>query len=115
MQNPNHWTAREFLLRYYFDGGGGAVLGLHCCTGSFLILASGDYSLVAFERASHCSGFSCCGARSLEHTGFNVVAYGLSSCNSPGSREEAQYLWHTGLVAPQHVGSSQTRDRTRVS
>ena len=26
----------------------------------------------------------------------------------------AQQLWHTGLVAPQHVGSSQTRDRTHV-
>ena len=43
------------------------------------------------------------------------MAYGLSSCNSPGSREEAQYLWHTGLVVPQQVGSSQTRDQTRVS
>ena len=26
----------------------------------------------------------------------------------------AQYLWHTDLVAPQHVGSSQTRDQTCV-
>ena len=26
----------------------------------------------------------------------------------------AQQLWHTGLVAPRHVGSSQTRARTRV-
>ena len=26
----------------------------------------------------------------------------------------AQYLWLTGPVAPQHVGSSQTRARTRV-
>ena len=36
---------------------------------------------------SLCRGFSCCGA-------------------------QAQYLWRTGLVAPQHVGSSWTRDRT---
>ena len=31
-----------------------------------------------------------------------------------GSRAQAQWLQHTGLVAPRHVGSSQTRDRTRV-
>ena len=29
-------------------------------------------------------------------------------------RAQAQYLWHMGLVAPQHVGPPQTRDRTRV-
>ena len=32
-----------------------------------------------------------------------------------GSRALAQYLWHLGLVALWHVGSSQTRDRTSVS
>ena len=34
---------------------------------------------------------------------------GFSSCST-----WAQQLWHTGLVAPQHVGSSRTRDRTHV-
>ena len=33
---------------------------------------------------------------------------------STGSRAQAQQLWLTGLVAPRHVGSSQTRARTRV-
>ena len=33
---------------------------------------------------------------------------------STGSREQAQQLWRTGLVAPQHVGSSWTRAQTRV-
>ena len=28
----------------------------------------------------------------------------------PGSRAQAQYIWHTGLVAPRHVGLSQIRD-----
>ena len=32
-----------------------------------------------------------------------------------GSRAEAQELWHTGLIAPPHVGSSQARDRTHAS
>ena len=31
-----------------------------------------------------------------------------------GSRAQVQSLWRTGLVAPQHVGSSRTRARTRV-
>ena len=31
-----------------------------------------------------------------------------------GSRIQAQSLWHMGLVAPRHVGSSQTRARTSV-
>ena len=33
---------------------------------------------------------------------------------SLGSRTGLQELWCTGLVAPQHVGSSGTRDQTRV-
>ena len=45
-------------------------------------------------RASHCGGFSCCGVRALGAW--------------------AQELWRTDLVAPQHVGPSQTKDRTRV-
>ena len=44
-----------------------------------------------------------------KHAGSVVVARGLSSCGS-----WAQQLWLTGLVAPQHVGSSQTRAGTRV-
>ena len=31
-----------------------------------------------------------------------------------GSRAQAQWLWHVGLAAPEHIGSSRTRDRTRV-
>ena len=33
---------------------------------------------------------------------------------STGSRVWARQLWHTGLVAPRHVRSSRTRDRTCV-
>ena len=45
-------------------------------------------------RASHYRGLSCCGAQAPD--------------------AQAQYLWLTGLVAPRHVGSSQTGARTRV-
>ena len=45
-------------------------------------------------RASHHRGLSCCGAQAPD--------------------TQAQQLWLTGLVAPWHVGSSQTRARTRI-
>ena len=64
-QSLSHWTAREvppcwfyfYFLFIYFV----AALGLHCCA-----------------RASHCDGFSCCGARALGAQASVVVARGLS-------------------------------------
>ena len=38
----------------------------------------------------------------------------LSCCGAQAPDAQAQQLWLTGLVAPRHVGSSQTRARTRV-
>ena len=65
-----------------------------------LVVVSGGYSSL------QCMGFSLrwllLWSTGSRHTGF-------SSCGTP-----AQYLWLVGLVAPWHVGSSQTRDRTRV-
>ena len=37
-------------------------------------------TLLCGVRASHCSGFSCCGARALGTQASVVVARGLSSC-----------------------------------
>ena len=45
-------------------------------------------------RASHYRGLPCCGAQAPD--------------------AQAQQLWLTGPAAPWHVGSSQTRARTRV-
>ena len=42
------------------------------------------------------------------------MVHGLQWLWLMGSREQAQQLWHTGLVAPQHAGSSWTRDQTQV-
>ena len=39
---------------------------------------------------------------------------GLSRCGAQAPDAQAQQLWPTGPVAPRHVGSSQTRARTRV-
>ena len=54
--------------------------------------------------ASSGSGFLCC----VQST--SSRAWGLQQSQFPGSE-----LWHMGLVVLQHVGSSQTRDQTRVS
>ena len=64
--------------------------------------------------ASYCSGFSCCGARALGAQASVVAACGLSSCGSRALERRLSSRWLTGLAAPRHVGSSQTRDRTHV-
>ena len=74
-----------------------AVLGLRCCA-----------------RASHCSGFSLLQSTGSRHVGFSSCGARASVVVAPGSRAQAQQLWRTGLVAPWHVGSSQTRDRAHV-
>ena len=76
------------------------ILFIYDCVGSsflyegFLQLRQAGATLHRGARASHHRGLSCCGAQA-------PVA-------------QAQQLWLTGLVAPRHVGSSQTRVRTRV-
>ena len=52
------------------------------------VAASGGHS------SSRCAGLPCCGAQAPD--------------------AQAQQMWLTGLVAPRHVGSSQTRARTCV-
>ena len=92
-----------FWLRWVFV----AVHGLS------LVVASGGYSLL------QCAGFSLRWLLLLRSMGSRHV--GFSSCGTraqqlwlAGSRAQAQQLWHTGLVAPRHVGSSRTRAQTRV-
>ena len=49
------------------------------------------------------------------HRGARASHYrGLSCCRAQAPDAQAQQLWLTGVVAPRHVGSSQTRSRTRV-
>ena len=64
------------------------------------------------ESSLRCAGFSLQWLLLLRSMGSRRT--GLSSCSSRVSRAQAQQLWRTGLVAPQHVGSSQTRARTCV-
>ena len=80
-----------FKLIYLFIYG--CVGASFLCEG-FLQLWRTGATLRRGARASHHHGLSCCGAQAPD--------------------AQAQSLWLTGPVAPRHVGSSQTRARTRV-
>ena len=72
-----------FLKMYLF-----VCLFIFGCIGSSLLLMGflqlwrAGATLHCSEWASHCSGFSCCGARALGAWASVVVARGLSSCGS---------------------------------
>ena len=71
-----------------------AVLGLRFCARAFSSCGDWGATLHRGAWASHYCGLFCCGAQAPD--------------------AQAQSLWLTGPVAPRHVGSSQTRARTRV-
>ena len=71
----------------------GCVGSSFLCEG-FLQLRQVGATLHSGGQASHYRGLSCCGAQAPD--------------------AQAQQLWLTGPVAPRHVGSSQTRARTRA-
>ena len=73
-----------------------AVLGLCCCTQAFSSCSKPGLLSRCSLPASHCRGFSCWGAWARGAPASVVAAMG-------------------GLVAPQHMGSSWTRDRTCIS
>ena len=84
-----------------------AVLGLHCCTGFSLVVASGGYFFVVLlELLTEVASL-------VAKPGSGV--HGLQELWFPDSRAQAQWLWYMGLIAPRCVGSSPTGDRTRVS
>ena len=69
------------------------VLGLCCCAWAFSSYSESGYSSLS------CAGFAW---------------QWLLLLLSMGSRVKLQQLWLLAFIAPQHVGSSQTRDRTSV-
>ena len=64
-----------------------AALGLCCCVRAFSSCGERGATLCCGAQASHCGGFSYCGARALGAQASVVVTCGLSSC---GSRVQAQ-------------------------
>ena len=91
LSSPFFFFFNFYLFIYLFFSGcfGSSFL----CQG-FLRLWQAGATLHRGERVSHYRGLSCCGAQAPD--------------------AQAQQSWLTGLVAPWHVGSSQTRARTRV-
>ena len=83
------WTIFKFIYLSIFGCVGSSFL-----REGFLYLRQAGATLHRGARASHHRGLSCCGAQAPD--------------------AQAQQLWLTGLVAPRHVGPSQTRARTRV-
>ena len=66
-----------------------AVLGLHCCTGFSLVVASGGHSPVAVSGFSS-RGFSCCDAQALGHTGFRSCCTWAQKSQLQGPGAQAQ-------------------------
>ena len=87
------WQEERILLIFLFYFIFGCVGSSFLCEG-FLQLRQAGAPLHRGAWASHYRGLSCCGAQAPD--------------------PQAQQLWLTGLVALWHVGSSQTRARTRV-
>ena len=92
-----HWTFLNFILFFYLWLRWVFVAVRELS----LVAASGGYSSL------RCSGFSLQWLLLLQSTGSRRT--GFSSCST-----QAQQLWCMGFVAPRHVGSSRTRDQTRV-
>ena len=85
-----------------------AALGLHCFVWAFS--SRGQRGLLCRgARASHYGGLSCCWALALGTWASVVAAQELSSCSAQALELRLSSGWHTGLVAPWHVGSSYTR------
>ena len=89
-----------FFIFYFFKKFIYLFIFIFGCVGSqflcegFLHLRRAEATLHRGAQASHRRGLSRCGAQAPD--------------------AQAQQLWLRGLVAPRHVGSSQTRARTRV-
>ena len=90
-------------LIYLFGCAGSSLLrGLFSSQGNLRLLFSWRYA-----------GFSL--RRLLSLWSMDSRVRGLKEVPLPGSRAQVQQVWSTSLGAPLHVGSSQTRDQTRVS
>ena len=85
-------TFNLFILFLFIFG----CIGTSLLSMGFLLLQQAAATLHCGAWASHCSGFSCCGARALGVRASVAVASGLSSC---GSRALARRLSSCGVRA----------------
>ena len=99
----------HFKNIYLFPGCAGSLLLLH---GPSLVAVSGDHRSWRCT-ASHCRGFSFCGAQALGCVDFSNHSMWAQELRHESSRgHRLQQLGHTDSDAPWHVESSQTGDLT---
>ena len=104
------WTSLKQLSTpaciYFFNRLFLAVLDLLCYVGFSLVMASRSYFSLQYADSSL--------RRLLLLPSSGCRALRLQQLWLPGSKVQAQKLWHVGLFAPQLVRSSWTTDRNRV-
>ena len=102
-QHQGYFLGIYFTSLFIFSFGcaGSSLL----CT-SFLWLLQTGATLLCGVQSSHSGRFSCGGSR---YVGFSSSSTQARWLRLVGSRAQSQWLWHPGLVAPQHVKFSQTR------
>lgn len=66
LYKPGTGVSSQSLL--HFGGGGGAMLGLHCCVWAFSSKSSRGLLPSCGLWASHCGSLFCCRAQALERT-----------------------------------------------
>ena len=88
------------------------ALGLCCSAWAFSSCHEQGLLFIALHcsaQVSLCSGFSYCGAEALDAQASVAAAFGLSNFSKWARSGDTQ-----ASVAPRHVESSETRDRTTV-
>ena len=119
-QKPAHGYLQQLYSFIIFEIYLFIYLFIFGCIGSsllhvgFLQLRRAGATLPCGAWASHCGGVSLLCSTASRRTGFSSCGMQAQQLWLVGSRAQAQQLWCTGLVAPQHVESSQTRARTHV-
>ena len=124
------WVRREKLPkdRRFFPRVGDIELSLYTYLLTYLLTYFTYFTYLLTYLLTYLFTYGCVGSSFLRegflqlwqvgatpHRGAQASHYrGLSCCGAQAPDAQAQYLWLTGLVAPWHVGSSQTRARTRV-
>ena len=78
----NSYFILFFLINLFIYYLSLAALGLCCCAWAFSSCGEWGLLFVVVRGASHCGGFSCCGAQALGARASVVVARRLSSCGS---------------------------------
>ena len=103
MAEPGRTYAQSVWLQVsiFFFSSLLAVLVLHCCLQAFS--SCGKQGLIVGRTQLLTDMASPADTWTLECTGFSSCGLQAQQLEPVGSRVQAQYLWHMGLLAPCHV------------